>query len=217
MVKKEDVRRRSLSPWQFRVNEQTGCWEWLRSKLLGYGMYKIQGYGRAHRFYYFKLVGEIPKGLTIDHLCRNKSCVNPYHLEPTTDRENILRGNCPAAINARKKFCKYGHRFTKKNTKIWNGFYRSCWICTTKVGSYAYKKEKGWISTGKARPKVAQIMGDKIIRIFKSQREAVLATGLSQGNMSMALRGNRSLCGGYKWKYIHQHPELLTAKGESHE
>ena len=59
--------------------------------------------------------------------------------------------------------------------------------------------------------KVYQIMGNKVVNIYKSQREAVLATGLSQGNMSMVLNGKKKLCGGYKWSY--ENPELLK-KGE---
>ena len=61
------------------------------------------------------LVGPIPKDLCIDHLCRVRNCVNPAHLEPVTVRENILRGNGPTAVNARKQLCKYGHRLFGRN------------------------------------------------------------------------------------------------------
>jgi hypothetical protein len=56
---------------------------------------------------------------------------------------------------------------------------------------------------------VAQLMGDKIIMTYPSQRIAVKKTGLSQSNMSAALNGRRKYCGGYKWKYIYENPELL--------
>lgn len=59
-------------------------------------------------------------------------------------------------------------------------------------------------------PMVAQKMGDKIIKIYKSQLDAVRKTGLSQGNLSMALTGKRKLCGGYSWEYVFDNPELLT-------
>ena|SRR5690606_31735679 len=57
--------------------------------------------------------------------------------------------------------------------------------------------------------KVAMIMGDNVVKIFKSQREAVIHTGLPQGNISSALNGKRKYCGGYKWEYIHEHKHLL--------
>ena len=69
----------------------------------------------AHRIGYEQLVGPIPKGLELDHLCRVRHCVNPDHLEPVTHKENTLRGSCPAAVNARKTHCKRGHPLTDDN------------------------------------------------------------------------------------------------------
>ena len=57
---------------------------------------------------------------------------------------------------------------------------------------------------------VAQMLGDKIVKIYKSQREASIKTGLSQGNLSEATNGKREFCGGYKWKFIYENPDLLT-------
>ena len=65
----------------------------------------------AHRAVYDYLVGPIPAGLTIDHLCRVRNCVNPAHLEPCTIRENILRSDGLAALNAKKETCRCGRRF----------------------------------------------------------------------------------------------------------
>jgi hypothetical protein len=104
------------------------CWPWPM-------FVAPNGYGRAarneqaHRWVYERLRGPIPEGMTIDHLCRNRSCVNPWHLEPVTMRENTLRGTSISAINAAKTKCKRGHPFDSGNTRINRDGSRACRTC----------------------------------------------------------------------------------------
>jgi HNH endonuclease len=94
-----------------------GCWEWRGAHTLGYGSIREGGRGQlVHRIMYERLIGPIPEGTEIDHLCRNRGCVNPGHMEPVTKTVNILRGTCPMAINAAKTHCIRGHEFTPANT-----------------------------------------------------------------------------------------------------
>lgn len=86
----------------YEENEK-GCWNWTGTLSKGYGVMKVHSRStRVHRLMYEVFVGPIPEGLVIDHLCKNKQCVNPEHLEAVTSRENTLRGDGPTAINARK-------------------------------------------------------------------------------------------------------------------
>lgn len=113
------------------------CWVWTGAKgPLGYGRMGIDGKTvQVHRFAYEHLVGPIPEGLDVDHVCRNPSCVNAPggHLEPVTHRENVRRGTAPAAANAVKTHCKRGHEFTPENTRIQIGHkgkqMRNCRTC----------------------------------------------------------------------------------------
>lgn len=109
------------------------CWIWLGTDAgNGYGVFFYQHKNiQAHRFAYECLIGKIPDGLQIDHLCRNRKCVNPYHLEPVTTRENLLRGETIAARNARKKYCAKGHLLAGNNLVRYNlkEGRRACRLC----------------------------------------------------------------------------------------
>lgn len=85
----------STSGSDYEVDPETGCWVWLKSRSeLGYGRMNRRGtVYYAHRVYYERHKGPIPKGLCIDHLCRNPPCVNPDHLEAVTNAENCRRGD----------------------------------------------------------------------------------------------------------------------------
>lgn len=106
----------------------SGCWEWQGTLYPnGYGRFYDHGnHGvRAHRWAYEAWVGPIPKGLVMDHLCRNRDCVNPLHLEPVTAKTNTNRGR---RYNAEKTHCKNGHEFDEVNTYKY-GNSRQCRQC----------------------------------------------------------------------------------------
>lgn len=97
-----------------KVEKTNNCWNWLGvPNSSGYGTIKLQNGSSklAHRISYVMHKGLIPEGLQLDHLCRNRLCVNPEHLEAVTAQENVLRGNASAAIQASRDTCKYGHEF----------------------------------------------------------------------------------------------------------
>ena len=120
------------------IDASGDCWEWTGNvSSAGYGRVGIRGrYLLAHRVIWKALVGPIPVGLQIDHLCRNTTCVNPDHLEPVTHTVNLRRGS---SANGRKTHCKNGHPFNRKNTYIdpTNGG-RQC----VKAHSAAYRQRK---------------------------------------------------------------------------
>lgn len=98
-----------------RVQKGPGCWIWTGTiSGNGYGTIKLRGRQcLPHRLVFEALRGPIPHGLVLDHLCRTPRCVNPDHLEPVTDRVNILRGVGPCAVNAAKTECSCGAPFSR--------------------------------------------------------------------------------------------------------
>lgn len=117
-------RREAPAPERFwsKVHPQSnGCWMWMAGLTRnGYGSFGLT-HGNpvyAHRWAYEYLIGPIALGLTIDHLCRNRACVNPTHMEAVTLRVNLLRGEGLTAINARKTHCVNGHLFTPASTSV---------------------------------------------------------------------------------------------------
>ena len=120
------------------------CWPWYGGRSsLGYGYTTVAGKRLpAHRAAYMALIGSIPEGLHLDHLCRNPACVNPAHLEPVTPRTNIVRGESPQAANARKTHCKRGHEIVHPSQYYINRqpycTSRRCKICCSENNA-AYK------------------------------------------------------------------------------
>lgn len=123
-----------------KVNKTDTCWLWTACITPnGYGLFKYKGkVERAHRIAYQVDKGDIPKGLVIDHLCRIKHCVNPDHLEAVTQRENVLRGESLAAINARKTHCKRGDKLSGDNLYLDFKGKRYCRICKKAASIKSY-------------------------------------------------------------------------------
>lgn len=100
-----------------------------------------EGTKLLHRVFYETFNKAVGTDMVIDHLCRNRSCVNPKHLEEVTIKENILRGKGIAANNNRKTHCKEGHEFNNKNTYITFKNQRSCRVCH-KLYMRVYKEKR---------------------------------------------------------------------------
>lgn len=130
---------KSLRRFEAKFTESpSGCWEWNAAiDAAGYGRFSVRiGPTRAdyrmklaHRVSYETFVGPIPDGLDIDHLCRNRKCVNPEHLEPVTRSENLRRSPLMGAASLAKTHCPGGHEYSGDNTRVNKSGSRSCRVC----------------------------------------------------------------------------------------
>jgi hypothetical protein len=117
---------------KYQRGEASECWEWLAARTgTGYGnFYAGTVEGRkvnrpAHRVAYELALGPIPEGLVLDHLCRNRACVNPAHLEPVTNAENLRRGARGRLVT----HCPQGHELSGDNLRPRNDGRRGCAAC----------------------------------------------------------------------------------------
>lgn len=119
----DTTRNRNIHPDQ-RFDKKirmlaNGCWEWIAGKTNGYGVLSIRHdlHVKAHRYAFERYRGYIPDGMQLDHLCRNPLCVNPWHLDPVSCKENLRRSPAqPTTKNAAKTHCARGHAFSEENT-----------------------------------------------------------------------------------------------------
>lgn len=121
------------------------CWKFTGSKNeKGYGTVRIGGRkGKTqslHRWTWQTMNGQMPKDLMADHLCRNRDCCNPFHIEAVTAKVNSLRGFGQGALNASKTHCPHGHAYTTENTRITYGR-RRCRICL-RIAKKTYRQKQ---------------------------------------------------------------------------
>lgn len=137
--------------------ELGSCWQWTGGvNSSGYAAISVGGFRfQLHRYSYERAKGPIPDGMVIDHLCRNRSCCNPAHLEPVTVHENWRRGTSPTVRFSRQTHCKRGHELSGDNLHIINSTgSRQCKACKNMNSLKAYHAEsleKREIRRAKAR------------------------------------------------------------------
>ncbi len=129
-----------------RVEKQADCWIFTGHLLKGYGqIHSVQlgGTRLVHVVVYERLVGSVPDGLELDHLCRTPACCNPAHLEPVTHAENVARGRFLEVVAERRNtmtHCKNGHERVPENIRITKTGARRCLPCVQIWGREAYRR-----------------------------------------------------------------------------
>ena len=130
VISPEDIQGLLQRLWPKLDFRPDGCWVFTLGLSYGYGEVSLNHKKYfAHRLTYQAFNGPVPEGKELDHLCRNKACCNPAHLEAVSHRENVMRGKSPFAVMARWTHCPRGHEFTQRNTYRRRNGTRMCREC----------------------------------------------------------------------------------------
>lgn len=134
----EEVIARLAPAVNYLADPEVGCWLWTRpANSWGYGQTTVRGKAKAiHRVFYELLIGPIPEGMVLDHICRQRLCVNPMHLQPITHGENVALGRL------RKTECPHGHPLEGDNLRITKAGHRACVTCSRDQGRERYHRRK---------------------------------------------------------------------------
>lgn len=214
-------------PWGGRVLvAEQGCWLWTGYTVNGYGRYQSGGKSHgAHRYVYEELIAPIPQGLVCDHLCRNPRCVNPTHIEPVTNRENVRRGVAGHSVREYWKnslTCTAGHPWTDQRPVFNHRGQRTCQICRNAKQSArniarknAARERLTSLGMPFRRTKAAQLEREAkaiaLVRNGASVRDIIDKLGLSETGVRQMLArisGPRSMT-------HHDKPEGRTGRGEA--
>jgi len=121
-----DMDPKIIQRFMSKIKKSKNCWIWTGGISDGYGFFKFENTSiRAHRFSYELFKEMIPFRMQIDHLCKNKKCVNPEHLEIVIHQENMMRSNSVSGVNSQKTHCPKGHKYSGVN-KRGQRIYKTC-------------------------------------------------------------------------------------------
>ena len=183
-----------------QAEEGAACWRWTGTHdAYGYANFKVQDVDyKVHRVSYELCVGPIPEGLTLDHLCRVRDCVNPLHLEAVTIKENTIRGKQPEFMdkwraNRRRSICINGHEMTPDNIYAQPGLNSHACRACRRISSQRRPKPATYGLP--RRPSVLPIFSRTKMRELResglSQRAIAANLGCSQMVVCRALRGSQ--------------------------
>lgn len=172
------------------------CWLWLGSLArAGYAQFSSYAGAMAHQFSYVLHKGHVPNGLEIDHLCRNRFCSNPEHLEAVTHQVNVLRGISPPAYHAQATHCPAGHEYSESDRNVRGE--RQCRICIR-----ARAVESGGRSRGVMRSGPRKLTDADVVEMHRMTRNGVKYADIAE-HFEMSYSSVEKTIRGFRWPEIY--------------